>query len=67
MPWLVLLPAGGDLDASYQDVQGTQDPRVVWDPHTEYFYNFAYGRAVTGGAVHTRHCKAGERGVHTHQ
>ena len=34
----------GDLNASYQYPadQGLEDPRVVWDPHTEFFYNFAW-------------------------
>mmetsp|Transcript_8515 Transcript_8515/g.21877 ORF Transcript_8515/g.21877 Transcript_8515/m.21877 type:complete len:464 (-) Transcript_8515:21-1412(-) len=34
-----------DLEPAYQinGSQGTEDPRVVWDPYTEYFYNFAYG------------------------
>jgi len=35
----------GDLEPDYQAPasQGTQDPRVIYDPYTEYFYNFAYG------------------------
>ena len=35
----------GDLNASYQypKSQGTEDPRIIFNPHDEYFYNFAYG------------------------
>ena len=35
----------GDLDSSYQipGVQGIQDPRVIFDKYSDYFYNFNYG------------------------
>ena len=51
----------GDLNASYQfpPGQGTEDPRVIWDPHTEYFYNFAYGtnfsQSKADGCDNTNH------------
>lgn len=40
----------GDLDPTYQipAIGGSEDPRVVYDKYTEYFYNFAYGKAVPG-------------------
>ena len=25
--------------------QGTQDPRIIYDKYTEYFYMFTYGRS----------------------
>lgn len=36
----------GDLEPDYQisGKQGNQDPRVIYDKYTEYFYNFNYGR-----------------------
>jgi predicted GH43/DUF377 family glycosyl hydrolase len=35
----------GDLDPSYQvdSMLGTQDPRVIYDTYTEYFYMFTFG------------------------
>lgn len=45
----------GDLEPNYKfpSDQGTEDPRIVWDPYTSYFYNFAYGsnpkQAATDG------------------
>ena len=43
----------GDLNSSYQYPadQGVEDPRVLWDPHTEYFYNFAYGTDRAQGSA----------------
>jgi hypothetical protein len=35
----------GDVDPDYQisSIQGTQDPRVIYNKYDEYFYDFTYG------------------------
>ena len=50
----------GDLEPMYQATpsQGTQDPRVIYDPYSNYFYNFASvswcgGMCVGGGGLNT--------------